>query len=334
MPNQKPRIMVIGTGGTIGGIGPHRRDYTEYAELGEKFKIQQSLDRIPEIHDVACIESEDLISVGSPAIGPKEWLILTKRINELLNQADISGVVVTHGTATLEETAFFLNLTVKSEKPVVITGAMRPPTAFSTDADLNLIDSIRVAASVDSKGKGVLTVLNNEIHSARDVYKANTLRVDTFRANELGFLGYADSDGEVIYYRTPTLKHTLSTDFDVRNLSMLPRVDIVYAFAGSDSLLLEAVRRNKSDGLVITGFGSGTLPPGMLATGAEMAIEGLPVVLASRSIGGRTVITPRITKLGFLVADNLHPQKARILIMLGLTKSKIHDYLQQMFTAY
>ena len=334
MPNQKPRIMVIGTGGTIGGIGPHRLDYTEYAELGEKFKIQQSLDRIPEIHDVASIESEDLISVGSPAIGPKEWLILTKRINELLNQADISGVVVTHGTATLEETAFFLNLTVKSEKPVVITGAMRPPTAFSTDADLNLIDSIRVAASVDSMGKGVLTVLNNEIHSARDVYKANTLRVDTFRANELGFLGYADSDGEVIFYRTPTRKHTLSTDFDVRNLSILPRVDIVYAFAGSDSLLLEAVRRNKSDGLVITGFGSGTLPPGMLATGADMAKEGLPVVLASRSTAGRTVITPRITKLGFLVADNLHPQKARILLMLGLTKSKIHDYLQQMFTAY
>ena len=322
MPNQKPRIMVIGTGGTIGGIGPHRLDYTEYAELGEKFKIQQSLDRIPEIHDVASIESEDLISVGSPAIGPKEWLILTKRINELLNQADISGVVVTHGTATLEETAFFLNLTVKSEKPVVITGAMRPPTAFSTDADLNLLDAIRVAASP------------NEIHSARDVYKANTLRVDTFRANELGFLGYADSDGEVIFYRTPTRKHTLSTDFDVRNLSILPRVDIVYAFAGSDSLLLEAVRRNKSDGLVITGFGSGTLPPGMLATGADMAKEGLPVVLASRSTAGRTVITPRITKLGFLVADNLHPQKARILLMLGLTKSKIHDYLQQMFTAY
>ena len=125
-----------------------------------------------------------------------------------MNTADIDGVVVTHGTATLEETAYFLHLTVKSRKPVVITGAMRPPTAFGTDADLNLMDAIRVAATPDAINNGVLTVLNNEIHSARDVYKANTLRVETFRANEMGFLGYADSDGEVLFYRAPTRKHT------------------------------------------------------------------------------------------------------------------------------
>ena len=334
MADRKPLIHVIGTGGTIAGIGPDKLDYTQYAELGKKFSIRQSLDRISEINALADIESEDMISVGSPAIGPKEWLQLSNRVNTVLNSTNADGVVITHGTATLEETAYFLHLTVKSRKPVVITGAMRPPTAFGTDADLNLIGAIRVAASPHAADKGVLTVLNNEIHCARDVYKSNTLRVETFRANELGFLGYSDSDGEVLFYRSPIRKHTDSTDFDVQTLPELPRVDIVYAYAGSDNLLIEAVRQNKSDGVVITGFGSGTLPPIMLESGAQAAREGLPVVLASRSTAGRTVITPRITKLGFLVADNLHPQKARILLMLGLTITKDHDILQQMFMAY
>ena len=321
-------------GGTIAGIGPDRLDYTQYAELGKKLSIEQSLERIAESNDIANIECEDLISVGSPAIGPTEWLKLGQRINNLLDTEDTDGGVVTHGTATLEETAYFLHLTIKSRKPVVLTGAMRPPTAFGTDADLNLMDAIRVAANTDAIDKGVLTVLNNEIHCARDVYKANTLRVETFRANELGFLGYADSDGEVLFYRVPIRKHTFSTDFDIRDLTELPRVDIVYAYAGSDSLLIDTVRKNKSDGMVLTGFGSGTLPPTMLEIGAEVAQEGIPVVLASRSTSGRTVITRRITKLGFLVSDNLHPQKARILLMLALTITKDHDTLQQMFMVY
>jgi L-asparaginase len=261
-------------------------------------------------------------------------LKLGQRINNFLDTRDTDGGVVTHGTATLEETAYFLHLTIKSRKPVVLTGAIRPPTAFGTDADLNLMDAIRVAANPDAIDKGVLTVLNNEIHCARDVYKANTLRVETFRANELGFLGYADSNGEVLFYRAPIRKHTFSTDFNIRDLTELPRVDIVYAYAGSDSLLINTVRKNKSDGMVLTGFGSGTLPPTMLEIGAEVAQEGIPVVLASRSTSGRTVITPRITKLGFLVSDNLHPQKARILLMLALTITKDHDTLQQMFMVY
>ena len=141
---------------------------------------------------------------------------------------------------------------------------MRPPTAVSTDADLNLIDAIRVAASPDAVGKGVLTVLNNEIHCARDVYKANTLRVETFRANELGFLGYSDSDGKVMFYRSPTRRHTSLSEFDIDGLTDLPRVDIVYAYSGSDSLLIDAVRHNHSDGMVMTGFGAGTFPPAMI----------------------------------------------------------------------
>ena len=208
MSKSKPKINIIGTGGSIAGIGPHRLDYTQYAELGKKFTIEESLQRIPEVNEIADIQSENLISIGSGAIGPNEWLQLGQRINDIFRTEDPDGVVVTHGTATLEETAYFLHLTVKSVKPVVVTGAMRPPTAVSTDADLNLIDAIRVASSPDAIGKGVLTILNNEIHSARDVYKSNTLRVETFRANELGFLGYSDSDGKVMFYRSPTRRHT------------------------------------------------------------------------------------------------------------------------------
>ena len=332
--SSRTRIHVIGTGGTIAGIGLNHLDYTQYAEIGKKFTIEESIDRIPEANSIADVSSENLISVGSPAIGPTEWLELNKRINTLLATNNIDGIVVTHGTATLEETAYFLHLTVHSKKPVVITGAMRQPTSYGTDADLNLLDAIRVAASPDSVGKGVLTLLNNEIHSARDVYKANTLRVETFRANDLGFLGYADSDGKVLFYRSPTRKHTISSDFSVQKFDNLPRVDIVYAYAGSDDMLIEAVRKNNSDGLIISGFGSGILPPAMLEAAAQATKEGLPVVLASRSTAGRTVITPRISKLDLLVADNLHPQKARILLMIGLTTTKDRKVLQQMFTEY
>ena len=334
MVKSKPKINVIGTGGSISGIGPHRLDYTQYAEIGNKLTIEESLQRIPEVEEIADIQSENLISVGSTAIGPKEWLMLGQRINDILKTDNADGVVVTHGTATLEETAYFLHLTIKSEKPVVVTGSMRPPTAMGTDADLNLMDAIRVAASSDAIGKGVLTVLNNEIHSARDVHKANTLRVETFRANELGFLGYSDSDGKVMFYRSPTRKHTSLTEFDIEGLTDLPRVDIVYAYSGSDSLLIDAVRRNHSDGMIMTGFGAGTFPPAMLEAGSEAVKEGIPVVVASRSTAGRTVITPRSTKLGFIVADNLHPQKARVLLTLGLTTTSDHDILQKMYLEY
>jgi len=334
MSKSKPKINVIGTGGSISGIGPHRLDYTQYAEIGNKLTIEESLQRIPEIEEIANIQSENLISVGSTAIGPKEWLLLGQRINDILKTDDADGVVVTHGTATLEETAYFLHLTIKSVKPVVVTGSMRPPTAMGTDADLNLMDAIRVAASSDAIGKGVLTVLNNEIHSARDVHKANTLRVETFRANELGFLGYSDSDGKVMFYRSPTRRHTSLTEFDIEGLTDLPRVDIVYAYSGSDSLLIDAVRRNHSDGMIMTGFGAGTFPPAMLEAGSEAVKEGIPVVVSSRSTAGRTVITPRSTKLGFIVADNLHPQKARVLLTLGLTTTSDYDTLQQMYLEY
>ena len=334
MSTLRPSIAIVATGGSIAGVGPDRMDFILYPELGEHITIEQSLDRIPEANDIASISAEDLVSVGSTAIGPEEWLRLAKRINQLLLDDGTAGVVVTHGTATLEETAYFLHLTVKSSKPVVVTGAMRPPTALGTDADLNLLDAIRVAASPVAGGMGVLTILNNEIQCARDVVKTNTFRVETFKPNELGFLGYADSDGEVVMYRAPLRMHTTATEFDVANKDSLPRVDIVYCHAGSDELLIDAVRSNKSDGLVLAGFGGGSFPPKAISAAAEAVKEGIPVVLASRSIAGRVVMTPRKVEQGFIVSDNLQPQKARILLMLGLTVTTNRDEIQRMFAEY
>ncbi|MDA0770389.1 MAG: asparaginase [Chloroflexi bacterium] len=334
MSESKPRIRIVATGGSIAGLGPDRLDYILYPEVGGHLTIEESLARIPEAGDIADISSEDIVSVGSTAIGPGDWLSLANRINKLFAEdSELAGIVVTHGTATLEETAYFLHLTVKSTRPVVITGAMRPPTALGTDADLNLMDAIRLASSPNAAGLGVLTVLNNEVHCARDVTKSNTYRVDTFRPNELGFLGYVDSDGQVMIYRKPTRAHTVETPFDVSGRETLPRIDIIYAYAGADGMLVDAARNGGSEGLILAGFGGGTFPPAFLEAGVRTANQGLPVVLASRSTAGRVILTPRKAERGFIVSDNLPPQKARILLMLGLTvtesKGEIQDFFYQ-----
>ncbi len=335
MTSSLPRVRLIATGGSIAGVGPHRLDYILYPELGKHITIEESLARVPEVNDIAWVQAENLISVGSTAVGPPEWLAMANRINQIFREdAEAAGVAMTHGTATLEETAYFLHLTVKSDKPMVITGAMRPPTALSTDADINLLDAVRIAATPHAGGMGVLTVLNNEICSARDVVKTSTFRVQTFKPNDLGFLGYSDSEGEVLFYRAPTRKHTTGSEFDVSGRDSLPRVDIVYAYAGADGMLIDAVRSNGSDGLVVAGFGGGTFPPVFIEAAAQAAADGIPVVLASRSTTGRVIMTPQKQDAGFIVSDNLLPQKARILLMLGLSVTRDRDELQRMFREY
>src|SRR5438874_3104955 len=240
-PLMLPRIHILGTGGSISAIGPHRLDYTLYPEVGKKLTVAQMLERIPEARELAELTGEDVLQVGSPSIGPKEWLQLADRIHAL----SVDGVVITHGTATLEETAYFLHLAVKSDRPVVVTGAMRPPSALGTDADLNLLDAIRLAAAPEAGGRGVLTILNNEIQSARDVTKSNAFRVDTFESRDFGMLGYVDSDARVLFHRSVTRPHTVATPFDVRGRKDLPRVDIVYAYAGADGLLVDALTADR-----------------------------------------------------------------------------------------
>jgi L-asparaginase len=258
-----------------------------------------------------------------------------KRINQVFREdPDAAGVAITHGTATMEETAYFLNLTVKSHKPVVVTGAMRPPTGLATDADINLIDCVRVAAAPQSAGRGVLTVLNNEIQAARDVIKTNSYRLETFRSNELGLLGYADSDEETVFYRNPTRAHTLDSEFNVENVSQLPRVDIAYSYAGADGLLVGALADAGVDGIVSGGLGSGGSPSGFSDALKEAQARGIPVVISTQTGNGRVVRTKRTNEDGFIVADNLQPKKARVLLMLALTKTKDPDEIQRMMLTY
>src|SRR5438874_3516884 len=250
----RPRVHILGTGGSIAGIGPHRLDYTLYPELGKKLTVEQMLERIPEARELAELSGEDVLQVGSPSIGPTEWLQLAERIHVLFAGPNPpAGIVITHGTATLEETAYFLHLTAKSDRPVVVTGAMRPPSAIGTDADLNLLDAIRLAAATEAVGRGVLTILNNEIQSARDVTKSNAFRVDTFDSRDFGMLGYVDSDARVLFYRSVIRRHTAATAFDVRGRKDLPRVDIVYSYAGADGVLVDALTPRRPDGMVLVG---------------------------------------------------------------------------------
>ncbi|HUF81687.1 MAG TPA: asparaginase [Burkholderiales bacterium] len=330
MAAQRPTVSIVATGGSISGLGPHRLDYVLYPELGRRLGIAEMLARIPEANDLAEIQAEDFLQVGSPSIGPAEWLQLAQRINALFAGAHPpQGVVVTHGTATLEETAYFLHLTVNSERPVVLTGAMRPPTALGTDAELNLLDAIRLAACPEAAGRGVLTVLNNEIQSARDVTKSNAFRVETFTSRELGFLGYVDADGQVVFYRQVTRRHTTKSPFTVAGRQALPRVDIVYAYGGADGVLIDAVREHGSDGLVLVGFGGGSYPGAFFEAGRRAVQAGVPVVLATRSTAGRVIMTPQ--KAGFIVADDLLPQKARVLLMLALGLTRERQALQDLF---
>ena len=237
-----PSVLVLGTGGTIHSWGNGPLDYHNYGSSGnDKLTVPHLMGWLPGVHDLPALRSEQMFQMGSPSIGPAEWLELARRINTVFSEsAETMGIVVTHGTSTLEETAFFLHLTVKSDRPVVLTGSMRPPSAIGSDAPANFINDIRVAAAADSRGMGVVTILNDEIQSARDVRKGNTYRTDTFHSGEFGILGYADADHEVVYYRKPFRAHTAATEFDPAAIDALPKVAIVYAYSGDDGSQVKA----------------------------------------------------------------------------------------------
>ncbi len=332
---ERSRVYLFGTGGTISFVGENRTDFANYSYRGTQLMIQEMLARIPEAEAVADVVAEQVINVGSTEVYPSDWLTLARRINERMS-ADpaASGAAVAHGTATLEETAYFLNLTVRDQRPVVVTGAMRPPSAMGTDADNNLLDAVRVAAAEQSAGRGALVVLNNEIHSARDVTKTDSYRVETFQSGHMGYLGYSDSDGQVVYYRRPERRHTADSEFDLSGIDELPRVDIAYAYAGADGVVIDALTDAKAGGIVAAGLGSGGSPAPFMA-GLQRAIaSGVPVVLSTQVGTGRVLQTRRFMEQGYIVADNLHPKKARILLALGLTRTSDPAELQRMMLEY
>ncbi|MCX6022137.1 MAG: asparaginase [Chloroflexi bacterium] len=331
----QPLVRVLGTGGAIHSFGHGPLDFHNYGIPDKKLDVNDLLTWLPEGYVFPRVKAEQVFQLGSPSIGAKEWIELAGKINGIFAEdPETAGIVVTHGTSTLEETAFFLHLTVKSDRPVVLTGSMRPPSALGSDAPVNFIDALRVAASPDSRGKGVLMVLNNQIQSARDVRKGNGYRVETFHSGEFGILGYADSDHEVVYYRAPTRKHTFAAEFDVSGLTDLPRVVLVHAHAGGDGLLVRAAIDAGVDGIVSAGVGAGGGSPDYGTALQEAAAKGIPVVQSSHVGTGRVMMTERWKPHGFIAADTISPKKARILLALGLTVTKDRDKLQAMFETY
>jgi len=337
MPGQDlPLVYMLSTGGTIAGKGASSTALSDYK--AGSVRGEDLLNAVPEIRRIADVKVEQIANVGSPNITTAHWLTLAKRIDQLYStNPKIAGVVITHGTNTMEETAYFLNLTVRHDRPVVLVGAMRPSTAISADGPLNLLNAVRTAIAPESRGKGVLLLMNDEIHGARDVTKTNTYRVEAFRSPDLGYLGYADPD-KVLFYRTATRRHTTRSEFDLRSLTELPRVEIAYSYAEPNPAVLQALIAGGAQGIVFAGTGAGLLSDAernalKAALPADPAQR--PVIVRSNRTGnGRVLPGEEYDRLGMIPADNLNPQKARILLMLALTRTRSLTEIKRMFDEY
>lgn len=331
----KPKVAIIGTGGTISGVGAHRLDLYDYGATGRFMHVEELIASVPELSDAAEILPVRYMNIASTAIGPAEWLALAAMIGEAVQRTpDLAGIVVTHGTASLEETAYFLNLTVKVAIPVVVVGAMRPSSALGADGGMNLLNAVRVAACSAARGMGVLVVLNDEINAARDVTKTSNYRVQTFISRDVGMLGYADGD-RVAFYRKPIRRSAPDTEFDVIGRQDLPRVDIIPAYGGADAVFVEAALAAGTKGLVSAGFPAGSPAPAQKEALQRAAASGVIVVQSSRSGSGRVVDSAAALRTsGFVGADTLTPQKARILLMLALTRTQDPGEIRRMFATY
>jgi L-asparaginase len=333
-PGKPPNVMILATGGTIAGTGASSTATVGYqsATVG----VQRLIEAVPELKKVANVKGEQVFQIASENMNNDYWLKLAKRVNELLAQNDVDGIVITHGTDTIEETAYFLNLVVKSRKPVVIVGAMRPSTAISADGPVNLYNAVTLAGSPDAVGKGVLVVLNDQINAARDVTKTNTSNTDTFRNWELGFLGYMQ-DNAPHFYRQSTRKHTADTEFDVSKLDSLPQVDIVYGYANMNRIAIDAFVAAGDKAIVHAGVGDGSLArPAVEPALIEARKKGVIIVRSSR-VGNGIVARNGEAKddeMDYVVSDSLNPQKARILVMLALTRTNDTKEIQRMFYTY
>jgi L-asparaginase len=330
----KPKVAFIGTGGTISSLGVHPLELQDYIVHNKRLHASGIVARFPEAKEVADVIPVDFRNVPSTEIHFPEWKDLSALCSELVaRHPDLAGIVIGHGTASLEETAYMLNLVLKVDVPVVLIGSQRPASGLSTDAAINLVNGVRTAASPDSRGRGVLVVLNDEIQAAREVTKTSNWRLQTFRTPDFGVLGHADAD-RIAFYRKPERRHMPDTEFDVAGLDGLPRVDIVYAYAGSDGTAVRAFIAAGAKGLVSAGFAPGMAPPADFEAMAEAVKQGMVVVQSSRAGSGRIHRGKRLIDAGILAADNLNPQKARILLALALTRTSDPAEIARMFATY
>ncbi|MDB5368481.1 MAG: L-asparaginase [Roseomonas sp.] len=330
----KPRIAFIGTGGTMASLGRGSRDIQDYGVAGTVLDAGAILARLPELAEVAEVFPVPYSAVISTRIGFVDWRALARECDRLVAQhPGLAGIVIGHGTSSMEETAYALSLTLKVAIPVVMVGSQRPASALSSDAGMNLLNAVRVAASTEARGLGVLVLLNDEIHAARDVSKTSTWRLQTFRTPDFGALGHADGD-KVAFYRRPLRRCAPDTEFDIRDLGALPRVDIAYSHADADGTAIRAFVAAGARGIVSAGFAPGSGTPAEVEALCEAAQDGVVVVQATRVGSGRVVRGEKMMRDGFLAADNLTPQKARILLALALTVTEDPVEIARIFEIY
>ena len=327
-----PNIVVLGTGGTIAGSGATHSavGYTS-ASVG----VDDLVKELPELAHIANVQATQVMQQPSQNMNANDWLVIAHKLQSTLTDPKVDGVVITHGTDTLEETAYFLDLVIKSRKPIVVVGAMRPVTALSADGPFNLYNAVLVAGNKTAAGKGVLVLLNDQIHAARDVTKANTSMTDAFKAPEVGALGSIEGD-HVYFYRAPLRRHTSATAFDITKIGRLPRVDIAYGYAGASRLVIDALVASGVDGIVYAGVGNGNFGTVVDSALQEARKKRIVVVRSSRVGSGNVVRNDEINddQRDFIVSDNLNPQKARVLLMVALTQTRRSKELQAAFEAY
>ncbi|MBU5467282.1 asparaginase [Virgibacillus sp. MSJ-26] len=327
------KIIIIHLGGTISAQGKNRLDLKDYQS--GKVSGDEFFSSLPEIQSLADIKMYELDGVSSTNINIKHWMKLKRLIETYLNENQYDGVVITHGTSTLEETAYFLHLKINCKKPIVLVGAQRPFSALSSDAPLNLIQAVKVAVHEASENKGVLIVSNDRIYSARDVTKTDTYRLDTFQSTDLGCLGYIETDDTVQYYREPLRRHTIHSELTDVSLNKVPLIEIVYSYAGATGTVIDMVTQSKNyQGIILAGTGAGRFSNLEEEALSRAIDEGLFIVRSSRGGNGRVVDIDAFSHLNLITGDNLTPQKARILLMLALLKYDSLKDIQKAFDEY
>ncbi len=326
------RVRILATGGTIAGeaAGATEARYRS-AEIG----VGPLIAAVPGVRSLAILHGEQFSQTGSQDMNEELWCSLAARINVLFNTTEADGVVVTHGTDTAEETGYFLQLCVRSRCPVVLTGAMRPASSLSADGPLNLYNAVAVAADRNAQGRGVIVVINDDLHSAREVTKSNTTDVHAFISPGPGLLGTA-SFGKVRYFRSPSRRHTADSEFSIDSATRLPRVDILYAHAGIAPDLVGSSVSHGARGIVVAGVGNGNVPAGVVRALAEAAKSGVVVVRSTRVGSGEVArgIEVDDDALGFVAADQLNPQKSRVLLQLCLAHGMDRAAVQEAFYRY
>ena len=327
-----PNVVVLATGGTIAGAASSdvQAGYTS-GQVG----VDQLLAAVPQTKKLAVLRGEQIANIGSQDMNDEVWLKLARRVNELVAMPDVDGIVISHGTDTIEETAYFLNLVVKSKKPVVMTASMRPSTALSADGPLNFYNAVAVAANKDAGGRGVLVVINDWIHGASSLTKMSTTAVQTFMSPLRGLIGTV-AYGDAEFYRGPVGRNTVDSEFSLDGVTALPRVDIVMAYANMDGAIIDGAAAAGAKGIVIAGVGNGNMTEAGLKALAAQAKKGIVCVRSSRVATGRVGRNVEVDddKLGLIASDDLNPQKARVLLRLALLKPRSLAEMQRLFVEY